>query len=707
MHRRRAPHVAEDTYDPSSRSRLLAGTPSPVDDCSMSDIFDSFALLAIVTKLHALTDRLSQCLDALLTLRVPSPILPTCKKKVLRVGLDCTNGGRRAPTRVFLSSKPPTGTCSPLNSVRNRRRWNCKRRGKEGGALCHRVLVALCFLLPTCAAWSITVGPRGEQPIQCSNISFEILGTDGIPPYKLILVPGTISPTSRINAYSTNDSRRITLSLPYEKSTTITAIARDSAGAASVSKPFIVRGGPSKDCLSPPMEQPTFQFHLSAPVPTVGIPSRIWWDPNETSGVPKFFGFIPAPSDYIPSSFYSKTPSYGTYFDLETGIISDIAGQGRGYGWIPSIAPDSDVIVVGSDSRGLIAGTLLKTHVESGTQLCVFPMSGQYELLQRILFYVLLFFAIIFTHSSFVVSLIVAGVLAFVFLDAINAILITPSSTFDYDAVGAYQILLVTSSFCAPFVVSMRENFYKYRGKPEEKRSPISRRFPEAASSSSRKSRLPGELNSRTIHGPGARRTLALLFCSGMISAVGLVCALATIRSFPHKDFSPACSPTNITGASRETPLTVPVNLSRCITYCSTVAETYRAPGTALVRPAKDIAYIRDYVLSASTVYLLLSVPISCWCLALFFRARDPRSARVVSRLSFAFGLVGFFVTIAAGETLLNGPWVPPADPPRSIVQWVPLVAAGAAIVYECVWLGLEHFSQNPWAGLHQNRVTP
>jgi hypothetical protein len=169
------------------------------------------------------------------------------------------------------------------------------------------------------------------------------------------------------------------------------------------------------------MEQPTFQFHLSAPVPTVGIPSRIWWDPNETSGfvlsgsiyavplmtllisVPKFFGFIPAPSDYIPSSFYSKTPSYGTYFDLETGIISDIAGQGRGYGWIPSIAPDSDVIVVGSDSRGLIAGTLLKTHVESGTQLCVFPMSGQYELLQRILFYVLLFFAIIFTHSSFVV----------------------------------------------------------------------------------------------------------------------------------------------------------------------------------------------------------------------------------------------------------------------------------------------------------------
>ncbi|KAJ7269857.1 hypothetical protein C8J57DRAFT_1716861 [Mycena rebaudengoi] len=584
--------------------------------------------------------------------------------------------------------------CSPKNPTRNRQS-NYKRCRKQGGMKRKRIWVypglMTYFLLPACNAWSITVGPGGELPIQCSNFSFEI-SMDGIPPYELILIPGKndkISPIS--HTYFTNDSNRITLPLPYKRDTTITTIARDSAGAASVAKPFVVYGGPNTDCLSPVAERPTFQFHLSTQLPTVGIPVRIEWNANETFGVPKFFGFIPAPVDSFGS--YLETPTYGTYFDLELENLSDILGQRPGYEWIPSIAPDSDVVLIGSDSRGLPAGGALNTHVESGNQICLVPLSGQYELLQRIMLYVILFFVMVFRHSSFVVSLTLFGVLTLVVVAAIDAIgTTTSSSAFDLDALGAAHTLLLSAFSGMAFVVSLREHLYKRWGEREEAPSSISGRSPEAARTPpSPSSGIPGEppvgqSDSQTIRAPGTRRILAIFFLLGVLLFASLLCTVATFEPLPGKAYSPACSPYNITTALGAV-VTKPVNLTQCTAYCSNATGPFRNAGASLASPAKAITAIRSYVLITSAVCLLFIALISSWILALVFRTKDSHYGGVVSYFILILGLIGFFAIIATGETLFKAQWIPAGEPPRSVGQWAPLVITGAILAYECLRL--------------------
>ncbi|KAJ6591473.1 hypothetical protein DFH09DRAFT_1273409, partial [Mycena vulgaris] len=288
------------------------------------------------------------------------------------------------------------------------------------------VVLVLYLLLQPCNAWAITVGVG----VQCLNLSLTISGTDGSPPYHLKLIPDEISPTSRINTYNFSGDH-ITFPLKYTGSTTLTAVAHDSAGSASVSSPFVVGGGDDDSCLPSATEQALFQLYLSTDDPTVGIPSRIWWDTNHTSGLPKFFGFIPAPNlgllDLDP-----RAPPHGTYFDIPTQNVSDLAGQGRGFDWIPSIAPDSDVVIIGSDSRGPGAGNLLKTHVQSGAQICVFPMSGTYQRAQRIVYDVILAFAMALRHKSFLVGLVIGGAIILACTSAIHAFGLA-STTLDLD----------------------------------------------------------------------------------------------------------------------------------------------------------------------------------------------------------------------------------------------------------------------------------
>ncbi|KAF7368586.1 hypothetical protein MVEN_00182300 [Mycena venus] len=177
------------------------------------------------------------------------------------------------------------------------------------------------FLLLTefVGGWPITIDWSEEQQVQCGNFKVEMAGTDDTAPYKLLLVPDSLSPAARIHSCNFSEGEDIVV---YEEFTSITFIR--------------AKGQVTAACLCPginPFSNPTPQRLL---LPRA-FQSAYGGIPIAGSVTLHFLGFIPAPPDDALHGLFnfpqgSSQPE--VYFDLPLSNITDISGQGRGYDWI-------------------------------------------------------------------------------------------------------------------------------------------------------------------------------------------------------------------------------------------------------------------------------------------------------------------------------------------------------------------------------------
>ncbi|KAF8967447.1 hypothetical protein BDZ97DRAFT_1916732 [Flammula alnicola] len=82
---------------------------------------------------------------------------------------------------------------------------------------------------------------------------------------------------------------------------------------------------------------PLFVFSIEPPNQIVQCTdTRIWWDNSTVQGIPNFLGIIPG----------------GQSFAIPETSITNVASQGTGFTWKPSLRGGTTLILVGGDSRG-------------------------------------------------------------------------------------------------------------------------------------------------------------------------------------------------------------------------------------------------------------------------------------------------------------------------------------------------------------------
>ncbi|KAJ7652538.1 hypothetical protein B0H14DRAFT_3078739 [Mycena olivaceomarginata] len=77
-------------------------------------------------------------------------------------------------------------------------------------------------------------------------------------------------------------------------------------------------------------------------------------------------------------------------------------------------------------------------------------MNGQYQLIQRIMLYIVLLVAMLMRNQSAVLTVIIGVAMTCVTTTAFHAMGLTRSGTFDLDVLGVFQILGVTCYSCPP-----------------------------------------------------------------------------------------------------------------------------------------------------------------------------------------------------------------------------------------------------------------
>ncbi|KAJ6470062.1 hypothetical protein C8R47DRAFT_1222691 [Mycena vitilis] len=214
------------------------------------------------------------------------------------------------------------------------------------------VLAAAPTLADAAYTWSFD-----SQPTQCGNVSITVSG--GSPPFSVLVVPFGSSPLpNNIEARKIQDetgtSSKISFKLNYPANSQFVAVVSDSTGFASGGTSVGVQVGSSSDssCFDASKNvSPDFVYSI---VPTGVITqcesTRIWWDPANVQGTPKFQGVIPG----------------GVSFEIPQGSITQVAEQGTGFSWTPPLRGMTTLLLVGGDNRGNgTAGSTLYT-VNSG-----------------------------------------------------------------------------------------------------------------------------------------------------------------------------------------------------------------------------------------------------------------------------------------------------------------------------------------------------
>ncbi|KAJ7100257.1 hypothetical protein B0H15DRAFT_944595 [Mycena belliarum] len=200
---------------------------------------------------------------------------------------------------------------------------------------------ALALALPRLSSaytWSFS-----SPPTQCGNVSISVQG--GSPPYAVLVVPIGISPLpNNIEARKiqdeTSQSAAINFQLKFPANSQFVVVLSDSTGFASGGTSVGVLVGPSSDSSCFDASQnvaPQFPFNVF-PQGLIAqcVPTRIWWNPSQVQGQPKFQGVIPG----------------GQSFQIPQGALSDVSGQGTGFNWTPPLRGMTTLLLVGGDNRG-------------------------------------------------------------------------------------------------------------------------------------------------------------------------------------------------------------------------------------------------------------------------------------------------------------------------------------------------------------------
>ncbi|KAF9453145.1 hypothetical protein P691DRAFT_802020 [Macrolepiota fuliginosa MF-IS2] len=207
------------------------------------------------------------------------------------------------------------------------------------------IAATLAHALPGANAYSWNFG---STPQQCTNLTINVTGNDGVAPYRVLIIPFGPSPLP-----NNVEARRITeqvfarggdksgsFQLNYPANSQFVAVVSDATGFGSGGTSVSAQVGTSSNssCFDPTKNvSPDFVFSIEPANQVVQCqPMRIWWDPTQVQGTPNFQGVIPG----------------GQSFAIPRGQITQVESQGTGFTWIPNVRGGTTLMLVGGDDRG-------------------------------------------------------------------------------------------------------------------------------------------------------------------------------------------------------------------------------------------------------------------------------------------------------------------------------------------------------------------
>ncbi|OBZ67574.1 hypothetical protein A0H81_12403 [Grifola frondosa] len=218
----------------------------------------------------------------------------------------------------------------------------------------------LAFLPSLALGYSFNIA---STPRQCQNLTIDITGTGGQPPYSALIIPFGPSPLAnaiearRITTVSFNgtNATSATFELKYPENSQFVVIASDSSGfgTGGTSTAATVLSGDSSSCFnSTTSVSPAFVFSIAPANQLVTCSAtRIYWDNSTVEGIPTFQGVIPG----------------GQSFDIPQGSLTTVASEGLGFNWTPSVRTGTTLLLVGGDNRGLGSAGSVFYIVSQGT----------------------------------------------------------------------------------------------------------------------------------------------------------------------------------------------------------------------------------------------------------------------------------------------------------------------------------------------------
>ncbi|KIY47393.1 hypothetical protein FISHEDRAFT_74693 [Fistulina hepatica ATCC 64428] len=203
-------------------------------------------------------------------------------------------------------------------------------------------------------SWKFTSSPQ-----QCSNLTIDITGSGGSPPYHVLVIPFGASPLSdgievrRIVEEVFNDSS-VSFQLKYPESSQLVAVVSDSTGFGTGGTSVAAQVTTSDDdsCFNSTVSaSPDFYFDLD---PTNQIvqctASRVYWNTSQVEGAFTLLGVIPG----------------GDSFVVPQGQLTTEDGD-TGFFWTPSVLGGTTLMLIGGDDRGNGTGGSTTFTVSSGS----------------------------------------------------------------------------------------------------------------------------------------------------------------------------------------------------------------------------------------------------------------------------------------------------------------------------------------------------
>ncbi|KAL1663947.1 hypothetical protein GGF50DRAFT_55877 [Schizophyllum commune] len=204
---------------------------------------------------------------------------------------------------------------------------------------------ALALLLPVQLASAYTWSFQ-SKPTQCEDLSIKISGSDGKPPYRVLIVPYGPSPLDnniearRIVAEEADgDSDTITFQLKYPENSQFVAVVSDANafGSGGTSGPAIVASSSDTSCYPTSNVAPDWVFNIYPQNQIVQCQqTRLWWDEDDVQGTPYFTGVIPG----------------GDSFAIPPADINTTTETGTGFSWTPNVRGMTQLLIVAGDNRG-------------------------------------------------------------------------------------------------------------------------------------------------------------------------------------------------------------------------------------------------------------------------------------------------------------------------------------------------------------------
>lgn len=223
------------------------------------------------------------------------------------------------------------------------------------------VLSLLAFpALSAAYSWNFKANPQ-----QCSNLTISISGSDGKPPYRVLIIPFGPSPLpNNVEARTILDmpfegnSNTISFQLKYPANSQLVAVVSDSTGFGSGGTSVAAQVATSSDasCFNATANvSPSFVFSIYPPNQIVQCQNtRLGWDNSTVQGIPNFLGVIPGGQSFaVPEPLDS---------------ITNVDSEGTGFTWLPNLRGGTTLLLIAGDNRGNGTGGSSLNTVSTGTQ---------------------------------------------------------------------------------------------------------------------------------------------------------------------------------------------------------------------------------------------------------------------------------------------------------------------------------------------------